>query len=624
MKFAWKFGPNPMGETEGPNYAAGIASFSNDRTGSLVREFLQNSIDAHDSSDSKPVKVAFDLMDLDVEHLDVSGLEKALHASVKSLDNDDRHREQFRRGLKTLKDAKKSGRIATLVVTDANTTGASDANGKQDKWHSLVKSVGIGRKDTLDSGGSFGVGKHAAFASTDLRTVFYSTAYRANSGKSGLEHRFSGKSILVSHEIGEKSYRATGWLEQESGQPDAVPDDFRLNSPGTRIAIPGFQKRGWEKEARETLIAQFFHAIVRENLVVRIRNKTVDAGSIDQFASDMDDKAKKMISVSRSEVVASTMIEGIGDVNLRIQVDHDRIDPQLKVVAIVRDAGMMITDRLGSMKLSPSQQMIRISQRCLGFVAIVECLSGGSRSLLREAEGPKHDEFSPDNADETEREKVRRALGELGEWVIQEIEKRAKSSQTINSDNATEVAHLIPLETRGGAAHGGTLKEGTFEISEARQSPRPPRGLTTGSSRRSRRTTSGRGNEDHDETGHGRKKKPRKRRERQPAEAFFNDVRRLPSTLRREWSAHSVRFSFDSPDSLPKRIRLYAVGEDGGAQLIKLEKAYIDERSLKRSLKVRDGEIVDLEKHRLDNGRVQIDMKATRPIADKRVEIRSV
>lgn len=413
MEFRWKFAPNEMGETEGPNNA-GIASFTNDRTGSLVREFLQNSIDARDSSDSTPVKVTFDLMDLDVEHLDMSGLEDALHASIESSDNDKRHRTQFCRGLETLKDARQSGRIATLVVTDANTTGASDANGKQDKWHSLVKSVGIGRKDTLDSGGSFGVGKHAAFASTDLRTVFYSTAYRVNGNKRGLERRFNGKAILVSHEVEGNSFRATGWLEQVSGRSHTVPEDFRLKSPGTRIAIPGFQKKGWEKETRETLIAQFFHAIVHENLVVRIRNKTVDAGSIDQFASDMDDKAKKMISVSRSEVVASTAIEGIGDVNLRIQVDHDRIDPQqLKVVAVVRDAGMMITDRRESMKVTQTQPMIRVNRRCLGFIAVVECLSRGAMSLLREAEGPSHDEFSPDHADESEREKVRRALREL-------------------------------------------------------------------------------------------------------------------------------------------------------------------------------------------------------------------
>lgn len=620
MKFAWKFGLNDMGEGEGPNYAAGVAQFSKDRTGSLVREFLQNSIDARDSSDSTPVKVTFDLMDLDVEHLDMSGLEGALRASIGSSDNDERHRTQFRRGLETLKDARKSGRIATLVVTDANTTGASDANGKQDKWHSLVKSVGIGRKDNLDSGGSFGLGKHAAFASTDLRTVFYSTAYRVNSNKRGLERRFSGKAILVSHEVEGNSFRSTGWLEQVSGRAHAVPDDFRLKSPGTRIAIPGFQKKGWEKETRETLIAQFFHAIVHENLVVRIRNKTIDAGSIDQFASDMDDKAKKMISVSRSEVVASTTIEGIGDVNLRIQVDHDRIDPQLKVVAIVRDAGMMITDRLGSMKVTQSQRMIRVNRRCLGFVAVVECLTHGRRSLLREAEGPSHDEFYPDHADESEREEVRRALRELGKWIVAEIEKRAMSTHASDSKNATELSPILPLETIGAAAHGGKLAEGTFEISEPIQSPRPPRGMRTGSSRRARGTRPGPGDEPPDQPGGKKRKKPRTRRPRQPEEAFFNDVRRLPSTLRREWSAHSVMFSFNSPESLPKRIRLYAVGEDGSSEQVKLEKAYINGRSLK----VRDGEIVDLGKIRMREGRVKIEMKATRPIADKRVDIRFV
>ena len=405
-----------------------------------------------------------------------------------------------------------------------------------------------------------------------------------------------------------------------SGRAHAVPEDFRLKSPGTRIAIPGFQKKGWENETRETLIAQFFHAIVQENLVVRIRNKTVDAGSIDQFASDMDDKAKKMISVSRSEVVASTTIEGVGDVNLRIQVDHDRIDPQLKVIAIVRDAGMMITDRLGSMKVTQTQPMIRVNRRCLGFVAVVECLSRGDRSLLREAEGPSHDEFSPDHADESEREKVRRALRELGKWIVAEIEQRAMSTQTSDSKNATEVSHILPLETIGGAALGGKLAEGTFEISEPIQSPRPPRGVRVGSSRRARGTRPGTGDEHPDQPGGKKRKNPRTRRPRQPEEAFFNDVRRLPSTLRREWSAHSVSFSFNSPESLPKRIRLYAVGEDGSSEQVKLEKAYINGRSLK----VRNGEVVDLGKIRMREGRVKIEIKATRPIADKRVDIRFV
>lgn len=193
-------------------------------------------------------------------------------------------------------------------------------------------------------------------------------------------------------------------------------------------------------------------------------------------------------------------------------------------------------------------------------------------------------------------------------------------TQASDSKNATEVSHILHLDTIGGAAHGGKLTERTFEVSEPAQSPRPPRGLQPGSSRRVRRTRPGPGDEPPDQPGGKKRKKPRTRRPRQPEEAFFNDVRRLPSTLRREWSAHSVRFSFNSPESLPKRIRLYAVGEDGNSEQMKLEKAYINGRSLK----VRDGEIVDLGKIPLREGRVKIDMKATRPIADKRVEIRSV
>ncbi len=42
MKPLWKFGNNDTREVEGPNNA-GIANFTDDRTGGLVREVIQNS-----------------------------------------------------------------------------------------------------------------------------------------------------------------------------------------------------------------------------------------------------------------------------------------------------------------------------------------------------------------------------------------------------------------------------------------------------------------------------------------------------------------------------------------------------------------------------------------------------
>ena len=69
-----------------------------------------------------------------------------------------------------------------------------------------------------------------------------------------------------------------------------------------------------------------------------------------------------------------------------------------------------------------------------------------------------------------------------------------------------------------------------------------------------------------------------------------------------------------------KRIRLYAVGEENKAEKIQLERAYIDGRRLK----VKDGDIVDTPDELLNRDRIQIELKAIRPVTDKRLEVRFV
>ena len=87
-----------------------------------------------------------------------------------------------------------------------------------------------------------------------------------------------------------------------------------------------------------------------------------------------------------------------------------------------------------------------------------------------------------------------------------------------------------------------------------------------------------------------------------------------------QWPEHSARFAFDKPDGAIKRIRLYAIGEEGKDTQVKLERAYIGGRKIK----VRDGDIVDAPSELMAGDRVQVEVKAIRPIADKRLEVRFV
>lgn len=65
--------------------------------------------------------------------------------------------------------------IDVLRISDFNTTGLTGSDKDYNSaWQNLVKSSGVSNKCGT-SGGSFGIGKSAPFACSDLRTVFYST-----------------------------------------------------------------------------------------------------------------------------------------------------------------------------------------------------------------------------------------------------------------------------------------------------------------------------------------------------------------------------------------------------------------------------------------------------------------
>ena len=623
MNPVWAFGNNDTRETEGPNNA-GIANFAGDRAGGLVREITQNSIDARDDK-SLPVQVVFEIRELSVQALDLHGLKRALGASIESTAIDARYSKQFRRGAKLLDRAIKAKKITALRIVDSNTTGAPDRDGERDKWHSLTKTVGLSNKDSRDAAGSFGLGKHAPFAATDLRTVLYSTAYHENGPGSRLRRRFTGKSILVSHEVDGKPYRASGWLEhdREPARDDAVPDEFQLVVPGTEIDILGFDgsdSGDWQTEAAASLVTHFFHALAHNNLRASVGSTAINSETLDAVVAetDQDGELQRFIRVSRSPTVESTEIEGVGRVNLRIIVDDDG-EHGKKSLALVRDAGMMITDRLGSLRITPSQAMFRIPRHWLGFTAVVECLSEGKRSLLREAEGPRHDSISSDFADQADRKEVGKALRALGVWIRGAIEKQAKPPEPATTDNADEMAEELPLAGNG-VQPSLSSGQASWEITSPQQLPRAPRGLgSTGRRRRSsvRERPGGYEQGTHPENGQGKKRRKRKGGRSESVQVPFSDLRRLPNTLR-QWPEHAGRFTFSVPDGVLKHIRLYAIGEDGKETQVLLERAYIHGRRIP----VKRGEIAEIPSEFLSGERVELELKALRPIADRRLQIK--
>ncbi len=191
---SWQFEKNEARRHEGQH--SGIAHFAGKRRIGIVRETIQNSLDAW-ADRNQPVFVDFRLINLPKMSFSAIELGQSIQCAIASPAIDEQHRKLFQRGLSFLQEP--SDFVPCLVISDSNTTGASyNKNsdlGKPTPFEALMGS-GISIKSSQDAAGSYGFGKFAPFACTPLRTVLYSTSF-IDSGT--IQRCFQGKVILVTH-----------------------------------------------------------------------------------------------------------------------------------------------------------------------------------------------------------------------------------------------------------------------------------------------------------------------------------------------------------------------------------------------------------------------------------------
>jgi len=184
----WTFAKNDGGRDSGI-HDAGVETFKGNFDRYLAREMIQNSLDArHDPNN--PVLVKFEVLELNRNEIpDMDCLKATLARCAEYWSHDKKAKEFFRRA----EDISKQEKIISLLIGDYNTTGVlgGDADRSQN-WYNLIRCAGSSSKGGGE-GGSFGIGKNAPFAASQLRTVLYSTF------NTDEEHIFQGVATLVSH-----------------------------------------------------------------------------------------------------------------------------------------------------------------------------------------------------------------------------------------------------------------------------------------------------------------------------------------------------------------------------------------------------------------------------------------
>ena len=164
----WRFPSNDYGENKGIN-DSGISMFRGTPLKSLAREICQNSLDA-----ARKEKVIIQFNMFEIETNGIPGKDALADAYEKCCVfwKDNYSTKVFFQNAR--KQITKEN-CSILRISDFNTTGltGSDKEVNSD-WINLTKSSGVSDKRTT-AGGSYGIGKFAPFACSDLATVFYST-----------------------------------------------------------------------------------------------------------------------------------------------------------------------------------------------------------------------------------------------------------------------------------------------------------------------------------------------------------------------------------------------------------------------------------------------------------------
>lgn len=376
-KAIWSFGSVVGGVRQGFR-DSGIQLFGNSTFESMIREGIQNSIDAKEVENEGPVHVAFTLDEFNPQEQDeLTGLVPYLSAGYEYEHAADKHSEACQWYQDSLNKVARGKSIKVLGLHDANTVGLEGstqlATEKISPWVALVRAQGINVKRTGDSLGGFGHGSNAAFGMSKLRTVFYlspSTDENENDVT-----RLQGHTILQTLEVGGVTTNRDGFFGIDDGAGDVnalknaeVPDWFtgiRTNAVGTGKGTSVFIFEPQEKlvtdfwnALKTCVVANYAYAIKKGNLEVtfgdgvRITAENLptvfaeilqeDAenyyGLSDNIAKSME-SAKTVISPNMSSEF-SRSVPGFGQYDWFLRMGDE---VKGRSVGIARDPGMLIT-----------------------------------------------------------------------------------------------------------------------------------------------------------------------------------------------------------------------------------------------------------------------------------------
>ena len=430
----------------------GIDIFAGDKAVSLVREVLQNSLDAPADSDES-VRVVFKALFVKREFFpDADTFNKHLLAcEEKEKGKENRKARNFYKNALTSLTREE---IPFLCISDFGTTGL-----RNEQWHSLIRSSGESVKQSKVAGGSYGHGKHAPFSMSALRTVFYYTRLDPS------EEKFIGRTILQSHPAPDTGQQNSpiGFYCRNQFEPFMENHIFKdmkkliqmgrgdQTNVGTSIFVPcprlDINNGDSFKQLTATIMAYFYYSISSGKLNIEIekangskiilnqKNIERNFNSIKQQAKIVEDLKIKTEFAANEAIIApdfSSELNGPLDIDNfgRVEYFLRLTDDGAKRVSIARQQGMLIT--------SKPHNLEKFRGEYKGFHAFFCVLGEEGSEFLRDLEDPLHRSFEFQRSDDMLEHEFRAMKNKYKEF-ISELRKIIDSHAKIEIGDETEL-----------------------------------------------------------------------------------------------------------------------------------------------------------------------------------------
>lgn len=463
-----RFLQNNAGEAEGLG-DAGIETFRGSPYISVARETAQNSRDARYDENS-PVLLKIDCFSL--KSIDLPEIESFKQAAKSCLEkanklDSEKERDFFKRALDVLENEN----INILSIQDFNTTGVYGPCEEGKPFHALVKADGVSLKSGTDSSGSFGIGKSAVFALSELQTVFYSTKYTNDSGDQAL---FMGKTLFISHKgVDGLEYGKKGYLGFSNFMPidleTKIPKKFQRKEQGTSIFSIGVRpaQYEWSYEILSACLINFFSAIHNNDMQFEIDNRKITLNKYTLGGWFNDSKLLQVVNslqLNEAFETAKRLYRCLVDTTSKVEFIRIKNMGQIKIhlllgenightVGIVRN-GMYITDNLSN--FGESFKRFPLYRE---FTALMEPNDQKSSEWFKRVENPSHDSLSAERiTSSTKREMGQKIFTDLGKQFRDEIKKFAKPKLESAID-LNELNEFFALENSKTSELKGTIKK---------------------------------------------------------------------------------------------------------------------------------------------------------------------